>query len=211
MIGHAIAALLLFFATQKRAQIYDRVFMISMVLQAAGWFLLFYRGIISDILSFSFGNTLIFCGFCLESIALFSLVRPMGKRWLKFFAAVLALSLIIIWLPLSGQDQKVGMVSFVIPFFFLFPGIFLVYSAPRPSPLKQFIGGILILYITAVLARGVYLLIAKASVPGINKSSSPGVLGSIPVWGSSSPGRSWQSPVSPSPRLASRERGPGLR
>lgn len=118
MIGQAIAALLLFFATQKRAQIYDRVFMISMALQAAGWFLLFYRGIISDILSFSFGNTLIFCGFCLESIALFSLVRPMGKRWLKFFAAVLALSLIIIWLPLSGQDQKVGMVSFVIPFFF---------------------------------------------------------------------------------------------
>lgn len=161
VLGHAIAALLLFFATLKRAQIYDTVFMISMALQAAGWLFLFFRGVISDIISFSLGNTLIFCGFCLESIALFSLVRPINKKWLKFFAAVLALSLIIIWLTLSGQDQKVGVVSFVISFFFLFPGIFLVFSGQRPSPLKQFIGGILLLYITAVMARGAYLLIAK--------------------------------------------------
>ena len=160
-LGHAIAALLLFFATMKRSQIYDTVFMISMSFQAAGWLLLFFRGIISDTFSFSLGDTLIFSGFCLESIALLSLVRPVEKNWQRYFAAVLALSVLIIWLPLSGQDQNVGIVSFVIPLFFLFPGMFLVFSSPRPSPLQQFTGSILLFYIIAVMVRGTYLLVVK--------------------------------------------------
>ncbi|PWR72362.1 PAS domain S-box protein [Methanospirillum stamsii] len=160
-LGHAIAALLLFFSTLKRAQIYDTVFMISMALQAAGWMLLFFRGTISDILSFSLGNTLIFCGFCLENIALLSLVRTVNKHWLQYFAAILALSIFIIWLPLTGQNQNVGIVSFVIPLFFLFPGVFLVFSSPRPTPLQQFTGSILLFYSTAVIIRGISLLVAK--------------------------------------------------
>jgi len=161
ILGHAIAALLLFFATRRRAQIYDTIFMISMALQAAGWFFLFFRGVISDILSFSFGDTLLFSGFCLETIAFLSLVRPVDKRWQRTYTVIFALSIITIWLPLLGHDLAIGIVSILNALFFIFPSYLLVFSTPRSTPLKQFTGCILLLNVIAGISRGSYLLVVK--------------------------------------------------
>ena len=159
-VGHAVAALVLLFGTRNRDDRYDTVFMSSMAIQAVGWLLLFFRGVIPDILSFGLANALIFCGFCLEGIALLTLVRPVDAYWKKYYAVVLAISLMVLWLPLSRQDLIVGFLSFVIPFFFIFPGIFMIFSSPRPSSLQKFIGSVILIYIAAVLARGVYILVS---------------------------------------------------
>ena len=160
ILGHAVAALLLFFDTRKRAAGFDIIFMIGMAFQSIAWLLIYLRGIVPDLISFELGNSLIFAGMCLEGISLLSLNRNVDKKWLLFYISVLALLLAIWWIPTTGQNMKMGIAAFITPLFFFFPATFLVFFASRPSPLQKFIGATILLYAIATMFRGIYILIA---------------------------------------------------
>ncbi|MCX6689136.1 MAG: hypothetical protein NTZ39_05545 [Methanoregula sp.] len=134
ILGHAVAALLLFFDTRKRVAGFDIIFMIGMAFQSIAWMLIYLRGIVPDLFSFELGNSLIFAGLCLEGISLLSLNRNVDKKWLIFYLSVLVLLLAIWWIPTPGENIKMGIAAFITPLFFVFPATFLVFFAVRPSP-----------------------------------------------------------------------------
>jgi len=161
-LGHAIAALLLFFDTRKRPALrYDVLFMTGMGLQSVAWALIYLRDAIPDVLSFSTGNVLMFAGICLEGFCLLSLVRPIDRNWRIFYASIFVILLVVWWVSDASTNAiTIGITGFIIVFFFIFPALFLIFFSPRPSPLQKFIGVTILVYLIAVIIRGVSIIMA---------------------------------------------------
>lgn len=162
VLGHAVAALLLFFDTQKRAQLFDVLFMASMALQSAAWALIYLRETAPDVLSFSLGNSIILVGFCIEGICLLSLERLVKRHWRQFYASVLIILLVFWWIPGLSHYIRLGIASFIVPFFFGFPALFLISTESRSTPLRKFLGGTILIYIFATVFRGAFILMAES-------------------------------------------------
>jgi len=161
-LGHALAALLLFFDTRQRALGYDRFFAISMVLQAAAWALIYLRGAVSDGLSFGLSNSLIFAGMGLEGLCLLSLTRPVNKTWRIVFLSIGACLLVVWWFPALDPILRLLVVGLINPLFFAVPAVLMVIPAARPSPLQKFIGATLLLCVLATMARGLHIAAADS-------------------------------------------------
>jgi PAS domain S-box-containing protein len=159
-LGHALAALLLFFDTRKRALDYDLFFAVSMVLQSAAWTLIYLRGAVSDVLSFGLGNSLIFAGMGLEGLCLLSLTRPVNKTWRLVFVSACAFLLAVWWFPAIEPTLKLLVIGLINPLFFAVPAVLMVIPAARPSPLQKFIAATLLLCVLATMVRGIYVAVA---------------------------------------------------
>lgn len=171
-LGNALALLLLLFDTLKAPSPFDRLFVAARVLQCAAWSMIGLRGSIPVILSFSIGNSLMFCGIALEGLCLLSLKRPIGRAWLVAFAALLAAILAVWWMPGIGMNARLIAVAFLDPILFVIPGLFLLLPVKGSSPLQRFVGAVLLLCSLSSMARGAYIGVAGAydfSVPGFFK------------------------------------------
>ncbi len=160
VLGNALAILLLFFATRKVPWKYDSLFMIGRVFQLAAWVLIAMRGIVPDLLSFYFGNSLMFCGVTLEGLCLLSLKREIGTGWRIAFASQLAVMLLAWWTLGPAQGAKFLLSSIFDAALFAIPGCALVSIAGRTSSLQKFIGATLLLCSLSTLSRGVYIAVA---------------------------------------------------
>ena len=156
-IGNALFAVLFYFATRKSNLIYDFLFMFSMAAQSCAWICIFFRDIISNIILFNLGNTLLFIGFACEGLCLLSLETEITRGKRAFFLSLTILVLVMWWYP--GFDDIFKIFSFSILFnpLFSMPAIYMIFLAPRPSSLQQFTGVAVLLCAFVMTVRGIYI------------------------------------------------------
>jgi len=159
-MGNAIAVLLLLFDTKKISSIFDSLFIAGRAFELGAWILIGLRGSVSDLLSFSIGNSVFFCGIALQGLSLVSLEREPGRIWFISFASLLALILAAWWFPGAGRIARIVMASCLEPAFFIIPGSLLTFSADDASPLRKFIGITLLLCSLSSLARGAHIMVS---------------------------------------------------
>jgi|GEM_PF-3880910 two-component sensor histidine kinase len=159
-MGNAIAVLLLLFDTKKISSIFDSLFIAGRAFQFGAWILIGLRGNVSDLLSFSIGNSVFFCGIALEGLSLVSLEREPGRTLFISFASLLAFILAAWWFPGVGRIARIVVAACLEVAFFVIPGSLLAFSGDDASPLRRFIGISLLLCSSASIARGVNIMVA---------------------------------------------------
>jgi two-component sensor histidine kinase len=158
VLGLLLAATLLILDTYKGASPFDRLFLLGLVFQALAWLLIDRRGSIPDLLSFSIGNSLQFCGMALQGIGLLSLKRRISRAWIAVYSLALALMLAFWWFPGISTALRIFLISLPYPVFFGVPGWFLLGIKAKAPALQRFIGSMLILYSIFMVVRGVFVL-----------------------------------------------------
>jgi two-component sensor histidine kinase len=154
-----LGAFVLALDARKGATLFDGAFIAGLALQAAAWTLISMRGLASDLLTFSIGNSLQFAGTALIGLGLASAKARITRGWALGYAAALALTLIAWWLPGLDKKTHIVLISAVYPFFLGVPGALIARESRGRSAMELFLGIILILYSAGMLFRGVSLFL----------------------------------------------------
>ncbi|KYZ75673.1 hypothetical protein AXX12_10695 [Anaerosporomusa subterranea] len=157
ILGHCLSIFFLAFDLfQYETTKYDYLFLLGRALQAIAWGLIVAREVLPIWLSFSVGNSVLFLGWMMESLAVISLKYVVTTRCTAVYASIVAFSQLALW-PIFGMEQTVAVLvaSFLSAFMFLIPGRVLLFSRHRSSPLQKILGAMYCLCCSAVLWRGV--------------------------------------------------------
>jgi len=130
-----------------------RLFMAGKILQATGWPLFIFRGIIPDIISIQVGNSLLLLGFICETLAITDSDRH-HKYSEKVFSVLGVASVLIIWVVFweTPANIRVAMASVLLMLIYSSCAFFLLYY-PGKSVLRRVIGGIFGLFGLSNLLR----------------------------------------------------------
>ena len=161
ILGYLIASLL-FIADMgsKGATYYDRIFILSKVLQLFGWSLISQRGDFSELLSFIIANILLLSGDACECLALLSLkTRKMKKWWLIYGIMLTAFLVVFLDLFFAAElKYKVALGTLVLALFYQIPGAWFVFSSDRTSLLQKMMGLMCTTFGIGCLLRILHLL-----------------------------------------------------
>jgi hypothetical protein len=79
----SLCAALFFFEYESKKSLSLSIWAVAKQLQAAAWFLLYFRGVLPDLLTGPLANVLLFAGMALDAGALWQAAgRPGWRRWM---------------------------------------------------------------------------------------------------------------------------------
>ncbi|WP_224981326.1 PAS domain-containing protein [Geomonas agri] len=153
--GNAIFCLVLYIfqraeAREQRNSDWTR----GKLLQSCGWFLLYWRGTIPELLSFTIGNIILILGFAYETWAILRIAGttvPLRLRTASFIA-VIAICVLVTPLP---SPLRIAAASLCAAFFLATSGWVLLQRPVRKSPLRATLGWCICFLALIIAARGI--------------------------------------------------------
>ncbi len=136
----------------------DRLFICSKLLQAVGWALLSQRGRLPDLLTADVGNTLLFFGFALETMAFVAAIRHQRTTY-RIFIAVAAVGSAAFWLACSSPGARVALASATTITLYGYAAYQLI-SLPGYSGLRRVIASIFTCFCAVLVLRTTFALLA---------------------------------------------------
>lgn len=133
-----------------------RAYGASKFLQCAGWFLLFFRGNLPDLLSVNAGNTFLFFGFYFESLMMLNILPAQGRRLQVVQTGILtagAITFNVLELLFRSPSLRVATGSFCNVAILLIPTTLFLFS-PRSIRLKRIVGGYYFAFLLIMMLRG---------------------------------------------------------
>jgi diguanylate cyclase (GGDEF)-like protein len=128
--------------------------------QAAAWLLLYFRGVLPDLLTIPFANALLFAGFALDAAALW---EQAGRRiWRKYLLPTLLVAIAVYsgaWLLQVPAGSRIAIASLAAAFFFLAGAAALGRGWRHGSLLRRYLVLLMLGLTAAVLGRGLLSLL----------------------------------------------------
>lgn len=141
-------------------------FIFSKLVQALGWIAFAFRGQIPEIVSVNLGNSLLYFGFYLESMALITITKDITSIINRIqFGIMLAEVVTFNFIVICGASPSywVGVASVIIISIYLIPAIAYVFNK-NGSQFKRFLGSLQLMICIAMVFR--------ATIGFMNKSVS---------------------------------------
>ena len=127
--------------------------------QAAGWLLLYFRGVLPDFVAILFANALLLSGFALDASALWQQAgRRVWRRWLLPALGVAIGVYASAWLLQVAASGRIAIASIAASFFFLAGAAALGRGWRGGSLLRRYLVLLMLVLTVAVLGRGLLAL-----------------------------------------------------
>ena len=133
--------------------------------QALAYILLLSRGSIPDVISVNMGNTILFIGFYLESIAILTLVQVTGftEKLLGGITVACAVAFNAIEFTMPDSSLRVAVSSLCVFLILFIPNILLLTSS-RSTAFKRSVGMLYLFFVLLMLPRAFYAFIYDTHV-----------------------------------------------
>ena len=129
------------------------------LLQGVGWLLLYERGVLPDVLSFTLGNIVLIVGTAYDSWAMYRISQRPVSRALQLTSAAGTVVLCILATPLSAAG-RVAVTSFIVMIFFALGGRAMLSSPSGNSLLRRYVGWSMWLMVAVISVRGAWATLA---------------------------------------------------
>lgn len=133
-----------------------RFFGIAKFLQFIGWLLLFYRGIVPDLISIYLGNIVLYLSFLIESLVMLVVVNKMNKHWWRFQTLLFVTFSLLILIVESGwelSNLRIVISSYAIFSLLAVPTFFYIFVQDE-LPFKKYVGLYMLLFMVLLFLRG---------------------------------------------------------
>ncbi len=158
----AIITNMIYWATARDRSKFDvlKNFTLAKLFVAMSFFLMIYRGIFPDLLSFNVANSLLHLGFYTEMLAIFNIFGIKQKRTSLYLMVTLCLSVIFyntaVFLN-QPPNIRIAVTSFCIFMILLIPSFSLLF-ARKSNTFVRVLGLFYLLFTFMMLPRGIYML-----------------------------------------------------
>jgi diguanylate cyclase (GGDEF)-like protein len=169
--GNLISVLLIlsykFFSPDLQDRFLFSCYSVAKFLQAMAYFFLFFRGVLPDIVSVNFGNTLLMMGFCLEAMSMLIILQVRERAPYLLLLAILGIALLLFngiefFYPVSSI--RIVSASFSVFLIMIIPNVKILMTKKNIGMLKRVIGGFYLVFSSLLIPRAVYALFHDISL-----------------------------------------------
>ena len=159
IFGNLITTCLFFLdARNIKNERYDLLYIFGKMSQAIAWYLIGMRGIWSDVITLSVGNTILSISLLLESVAMSNLKALIPRGMKIAYGCAITIAVLNVWIPFRSVSQVIGIGSTFFAFPFFATGFLLLYKKENRTVAQLFIGCLNILIFFAFVLRGFYYI-----------------------------------------------------